>query len=316
MSPREALQNPAALFYLAAAFGLLLVGGCVLVVLRWGLRWNVDQAWQSYRGWLFIVPLTALGLFLGRESAILFLTGVGLWGFWEFARATGLDEDRYMTAGVHGGILAMGLTTLLPDPSRPAPGWYHLFMTLPVFVIAGILIIPVLRNRVQGQLHALALAIIGFIYFGWMWGHVAFLANATHAYAYLVYLLFAVELSDIAAFITGKLFGRHALRSNISPKKTWEGALGALLLSLALPWALWFTFPQFQPLDLLAVGLIVGIGGPAGDLSVSVIKRDLGLKDLGQTIPGHGGILDRIDSLIYAAPLFLHYIRFRYDLNP
>jgi phosphatidate cytidylyltransferase len=123
-----------------------------------------------------------------------------------------------------------------------------------------------------------------------------------------------VELNDVAAFVCGKLLGRHQLRSNISPKKTWEGALGALTVSLALPWALWFTFPHFRPVDLVGVGLIVGIGGQLGDLAISVIKRDLGIKDMGASIPGHGGILDRIDSVIYVAPLFFHYTRYFHDL--
>ena len=136
------------------------------------------------------------------------------------------------------------------------------------------------------------------------------------AYAYLGYLLFAVEVNDIAAFLAGKAFGRHPLRSAISPKKTWEGAAGALAVSGALPWALWFTFPHLEPLDLLAAGLIVGVGGQIGDLVISVIKRDLEIKDMGATIPGHGGILDRIDSLIYVAPLLFHYLRFRHGLNP
>jgi len=189
-------------------------------------------------------------------------------------------------------------------------------MALPVFVTAGLLAVPVLRNHARGQLRAVALAIVGFVYFGWMFGHVAFLANARHAYAYLLYLLFAVELNDVAAFLAGKLFGRHALRSNTSPKKTWEGSLGALAVSLALPWVLWFTFPHLGPQDLLAAGLIVGVGAQLGDLAVSVLKRDLGVKDLGSLIPGHGGILDRTDSLIYVAPLFFHYLRYRHDLNP
>jgi phosphatidate cytidylyltransferase len=316
MSPREALRSPVALFYIALAFGLLLGAGLLLAVLRWGLRRNVDQAWQSYRGWLFIVPLTGAALFLGREAAIVFFTGVALLGFREFARATGLYEDGYLTGGVHLGILAVGVVALVPDPAQRAPGWYGLFMALPVFVVAGLLAIPVLRDRVQGQLHALALAIVGFLLFGWMFGHVAFLANAKPAYAYLLYLLLAVELNDVAAFLAGKFFGRHALRRNISPKKTWEGSLGALAVSLALPWALWFTFPHLRPLDLLAAGLIVGVGGQLGDLAMSVIKRDLGVKDMGATIPGHGGILDRIDSLVYVAPLFFHYIRYRHGLDP
>jgi phosphatidate cytidylyltransferase len=315
MSPREALQSPVALFYAAAAFGVLFVAGLVLAVLRWLLNKNVDHAWQSYRGWLLMVPLIAMAIFLGREATIVFFTGVGLLGFREFARATVLDEDRSLTSVVYLGIVAMGVVALVPDPNLPALGWYGLFMALPTFVIAGILVVPIVCNRFEGQLHLLSLAIVGFVFFGWMFGHVAFLANATHAYAYLIYLLFAVGLNDVAAYVSGKMFGRHVLRSNISPKKTWEGSLGALAVSLSLPWALWFTFPHFQPYDLLAIGLIVGVGGQLGDLAISVIKRDLGLKDMGTTIPGHGGILDRIDSLIYVAPLYFHYIRYWYDLS-
>jgi phosphatidate cytidylyltransferase len=187
-------------------------------------------------------------------------------------------------------------------------------MTLPVFVISVILAIPILRNQIQGQLQALALAIVGYIYLGWMFGFLAFLANSEHPNSYLMYLLFAVELNDVAAFTCGKLLGRHPLRSNISPKKTWEGSLGALAVSLALPWALWPTFPHFTVRDLILTGLTVGIGGQFGDLAISVIKRDLGIKDMGATIPGHGGILDRIDSLIYVAPLFFHMVRYYHHL--
>src|SRR5437870_9422106 len=148
-----------------------------------------------------------------------------------------------------------------------------------------------------------------------MFGHVAFLVNSDHAYSYLGYLVLAVELNDVAAFAFGKLFGRHPLRSNISPKKTWEGALGAMAVSLLLPWLLRFSFPHFGTTQLLLTGLIIGVGGQLGDLSISVIKRDIGIKNMGVAIPGHGGILDRIDSLIYAAPLFFHMAGYFYGLR-
>ncbi len=314
MSPSAALGSPVFLFYLTIAVGLLLGAGALLAVLRWGLHKDVEQAWKAYLGWLIMVPLLLGAIFLGRETTIVFFTIVALFAFKEFARATGLYQDWSMTGVVYAGIIAAGLVSLVTDPSAKVPGWYGLFMALPVWVIAIILVIPIVRNQVQGQLQMLALSIVGFIYFGWMFGHLAFLANATHAYSYLLYLLFAVELNDVAAFTCGKLFGRHPLRSNISPKKTWEGALGALGVSLMLPWALHWTFPHFQARDCILVGLVVGIGGQLGDLAISVIKRDLGIKDLGVTIPGHGGILDRIDSLIYVAPLFLHTVRYWHDL--
>jgi phosphatidate cytidylyltransferase len=84
---------------------------------------------------------------------------------------------------------------------------------------------------------------------------------------------------------------------------------------MALPWALRFSFPFFGTTQLILTGLIVGIGGQLGDLAISVIKRDIGIKDMGAGLPGHGGILDRIDSLVYTAPLFFHMAGYFYDLR-
>jgi phosphatidate cytidylyltransferase len=168
-----------------------------------------------------------------------------------------------------------------------------------------------MRNRTQSQLQAMALALFGFICIGWMFLHVLFLADRIETLSYLLFLVTAVELSDVAAFTCGKIFGargRHPLRSKISPGKTWEGAIGGLAVAMALPWIMRFSLPRFGPLQLILTGLIVGVGGQLGDLAVSVIKRDLGQKDMGTAIPGHGGILDRIDSLSFAAPLFVHMI--------
>ena len=306
MTPAAALASPIFRFYAALLLGLLILAGLLLALFRWGLHRDVEHAWKAYRGWLVMIPTTLLCLFLGRYVSIGFFTLLSLLGFREFARATGLVRDRWLSGAVYLAILAVGLLSAIPDPTNNGHGWYGLFIALPVFVVAILMLIPILRNRAAGQLQNLALAILGFIYIGWMFGHLSFLTNATNAYGYLLYILFAVELNDVAAFTFGKLFGRHPLRSNISPKKTWEGALGALAVSMLLPWILHFSFDYFQPLQLILTGLIVGIGGQLGDLSISVIKRDVGVKDMGTAIRGHGGILDRIDSLIYAAPLFFH----------
>ena len=317
MSPSAALDSDVFLTYAAILGGLVLLAGVAIAVLRWGLRRNVAHAWQSYTAWLVMIPLALGMIFLGRLPTIAFFTLLAIFAFKEYARATGLYRDWLMTGTVYLGILAVGVVSAVYDPNfadRSVPGWYGLFAILPAYVIAAILLIPILRNRTAGQLQAIALAIVGFVYIGWMFGHLAFLANTRHAYGYLLYLIFAVELNDIAAYTCGKLLGRHPLRSNISPKKTWEGSLGALAVSLALPWAMWFSFPHFTPRDLILTGLIVGVTGQLGDLSMSVIKRDLGIKDMGSLIPGHGGILDRIDSLIYVTPLFFHMVRWYHDV--
>ncbi|MBI3990123.1 MAG: phosphatidate cytidylyltransferase [candidate division NC10 bacterium] len=315
MSPSAALQSEVFRLYLFIVGGLLGAAGVALAVLTWGLKKNVQSVWVTYRGWLMMVPAVMGCIFAGREATLVGSSLVALFGLKEFARATGLYHDWWMTGGAYLAIVAVSVVSLVADPFSGQPGWFGLFMTLPVYAIALLLMIPILRNRTEGQLQAVSLAIVGFIYIGWMFGHLGFLANSNHPYGYLLYMIFAVELNDVAAFTFGRLFGRHKLRSQISPNKTWEGSLGALTMSMIMPWILGFSFPHFGPVQRVLTGLIVGIGGQLGDLSISVIKRDLGVKDMGATIPGHGGILDRIDSLIYVAPLFLHMVNYFYGLR-
>src|SRR5215469_16246589 len=234
MSISAALGNPIFIRYLCLVGIMLVVAGGALATLKWGLHRNVTSAWQSLRGWLVMIPVVLLAIFLGRVSAIAFFTLLSVAGFWEYARATGLSGRGDLSLIVYLGIAACGAASLVPDPTSGAEGWYGIYMTLPVYVILALLAVPIVRNRVHDELRPLALAIVGFVYVGWMFCHLAFLANSTNAYGYLLYVLLAVELNDVAAFAFGKTLGRHPLRSNVSPKKTWEGSLGALAVSMAL----------------------------------------------------------------------------------
>ena len=119
--------------------------------------------------------------------------------------------------------------------------------SIPALVIALLLLVPILRNRFDGEVRKISLGVVAFVLLGWMWGHLGLLANSPNAYGYLCFLIFATEVTDVAAFTFGKIFGRHPLRSEISPRKTWEGALGALAVAMLLPWLLRFSFPFFGP---------------------------------------------------------------------
>ncbi len=115
------------------------------------------------------------------------------------------------------------------------------------------------------------------------------------------------ELNDIYQYLFGKRFGKRKIVPKVSPNKTVEGFLGALTATTATALALMFLTPFTLPEALMA-GMLIASAGFVGDVVVSMIKRDVGIKDSGTLIPGHGGILDRIDSLTYTAPLFFHYL--------
>ena len=296
--------------YLVIAGSVLVVAGAAIAILKFSLKKNAEHAWHAYRGWLMMIPLVIGAVLLGRTATIVFFGLIAMAGFTEFARATGLYRDWLITGWVYLGIIGVTIVTLIPPPGEQLIGWYGMFMALPVYVVAGILLMPILRDRTKGQLQLAALGIVGFIYIGWMFSHLAFLANSRNAAGWILFLLFAVPLCDVAAFTFGKMLGRHKMRPNISPNKTWEGSFGAFLVGMALPWIFRFSLEGFGTRELLLAGLIVGIGSQLGDLSISVIKRDIGIKDMGTLIEGHGGVLDRIDSLIYVAPLFFHMTRF------
>jgi len=125
----------------------------------------------------------------------------------------------------------------------------------------------------------------------------------------LLYLVAVVQLSDVLQYVFGKLFGRHKIAPNVSPNKTWEGFVGGVLCATLIGTALYWATP-FTPLEAAAMSLLVTLVGFLGGLVMAAIKRDRGVKDYGALIPGHGGVLDRIDSLTFAAPVFFHVTRF------
>src|SRR5215471_11215920 len=317
MSPQTAIHDPVFRTYFLIVLISLAVGGAILGFLRFALKKETASMFRTYWSWIFMAGIALLVVFLGRIPTIVGITLLAIFAFKEFARASGLYRDWWMTGAVYAGIVTVGIASLISHPrgDEPGTGWYGFFVAVPVFAIALILLIPILRNRARGELQRMSLAIVGFVYIGWMFGHLGFMANARNGYGFLCFIIFATGLCDVAAFTFGSIFGRHPLRSEISPNKTWEGAVGSLVVAMILPWLLRFSFPFFGTWQLILTGLIVGIGGQLGDLSISVIKRDIGTKDMAATIPGHGGILDRIDSLIYAAPLFMHMAGYYYPLK-
>jgi len=129
----------------------------------------------------------------------------------------------------------------------------------------------------------------------------------------LLYLVLVDQMSDVLQYVWGKLAGKHKIAPSVSPNKTWEGFLGGVATATLLGAALWWATP-FTPLQAAGMSLVITLLGFAGGLVMSAIKRDAGVKDFGAVIEGHGGILDRIDSLCFAAPIFFHLVR--YFLTP
>jgi len=130
--------------------------------------------------------------------------------------------------------------------------------------------------------------------------------------ALVLFLVVLTQLNDVAQYVWGKTLGRHKVVPSVSPNKTVEGLIGGIVTTTLLALLL---APVLTPLTLphrIAAGLMIGAGGFLGDITIGAVKRDIGVKDAGTMLPGHGGILDRINSLTYTAPMFFHFYRFYY----
>lgn len=177
-------------------------------------------------------------------------------------------------------------------------------------VVLALAVLFLFRYRViETVTRDLALSILGLCYVPLLLGHAGLLRQLDHGREWVALVLLIVMASDSLAYFVGMACGRHRLYAAISPKKSIEGALGGLaggiLGTLA---ARYWLLPQLQPLDVVLLGLGVGAFSQVGDLVESMFKRSFAVKDSGALFPGHGGLLDRLDSLLFAFPVTYYYV--------
>ncbi|HEV7401914.1 MAG TPA: phosphatidate cytidylyltransferase [Chthoniobacteraceae bacterium] len=270
-------------------------------------------------------------LLTGSEiGCLLVLCGLGFIGLWEyFAGLRGKQIAAFTGVGLSGGLLLLVGTFLSFSGLLGHGKGFALGVVAPEAEI-GLLVLCVLavltsqlflKNREPIPLSAAAFTLLGIVYVAWLFGFATKLIyftprdGAGHLTGqwYLLYLLVVAKFSDMGAYLTGSLIGKHPMVPHISPKKTWEGFAGALLFSTAGSFALlWLLGPKLhllRPLDALVLGLGLGLAAVVGDLVESIVKRSLDLKDSGSLLPGIGGALDLIDSVLFTAPLLYYYLR-------
>lgn len=292
------------------AGALALIGGASMR-LRTDRPELMRELWLRYASWVAIALVVVGALAAGATAWIVLVGVLSILAFREYARAVGLWRDRGVQAVVLVLMAAIYGCVLWPYPTAsPEPGWYGLFMAMPVYATLALLVIPVVRDRFEHMVQTVCLALLGVIYFGWMLAHLAYLVHLPGGVGLVLLLLALVSLHDVAAFCVGKLLGRHPLRPALSPRKTWEGTLGALAVVLIATQGLAWLVPCYPRVHLSVLGLLVGAGATLGDLALATIKRDVGIKDWGTALPGHGGLLDRLNSLVFTAPICFHYVRY------
>jgi phosphatidate cytidylyltransferase len=257
-----------------------------------------------WRSWLWLVLFMFGPILLGAAWVMAAVALLSLLCYREYAGATGLSAERAISAVVVLGILAVTFAV--------ADHFDRLFFATAALAVGAIAVVTIPQDRPQGYLRRVALGIFGFLLFGYSFGYLGFIANDDRYRPLLILLLLSVELNDILAFCVGRTIGGPKLLPNTSPGKTVAGSVGALVLTTALVvglgHAVFAGTPMDRPVPLLTLGAGISVLGQLGDLLVSSVKRDVGVKDLGTAIPGHGGLLDRFDSLVLVPPAYFHFL--------
>ena len=296
--------NHSYLVFCALTAGVMIAAKIVIAFLR--NRPNSKSAAEialvAYRPWVVMAPLILVIIGLGHQVTTLSLMILSLCCAKEFAKATGLYRDWHFMTTIYLGIVGIYVAIWFDS--------FGIFNAMPIYAVSLIFLLPILLNNAQGMVQKAALSVICIVYMGWFLAHLAFLNKFSNGTAYLLYVVFGTELSDISAFVSGKIFGQRRYFSNISPNKTIEGSLGALAVTVLYSLAIRPLLPEMHFSLLMLSTVVIWAGGSIGDLVISFIKRDVGIKDMGNLIPGHGGLLDRFDSLIFVAPLYFHLLKF------
>jgi len=308
------VKDPALVRLVGGILALLVVASALGAVLARkagseAARATVANLNARIRAWWLMVAVFTIAVWTGGIGSIVLFALMSLLALREFVTLAPTRREDHRTL-LWSFFAVTPLQYLLI-----AIRWYGLFaIMIPVYAFVLVAVSNVIAGRTDRFLERTATI---------HWGLMVCVYCVSHAPALLileipgyrsnakllVFLVLVVQLSDVLQYVFGKLFGRHRIAPVISPNKTWEGFLGGVIAASGIGTALWWATP-FTPVEALAMSIAITLAGFAGGLVMSAIKRDRGVKDYGALIAGHGGMLDRIDSLCFAAPVFFHLTRF------
>lgn len=294
---------------IALIFGILIFASSLFFVVgRTKPQLNLKELKSRTNSWWVMTILFMVVIFLDKKISFAAIAFLSFITFRELYSILGLREsDR---RAIFWALLAIPIQYYLGYI-----GWYGAFIIfIPVVMFLFVPFRLVLKGDTVGIIRSMSALQWALMLSVFCISHMAYLLslpelpNFTNGgMGLLLFLVFLTEINDVMQFVWGKLLGKHKITPKVSPNKTWEGFIGGILSTTLIGYGLGFLTPLL-PWQVVLVSFMVGIAGFFGDLVISATKRDLGIKDTGNVIPGHGGILDRMDSLIYTAPVFFHLV--------
>jgi len=296
---------PAVWWALAAIFAAL---GAATVIVRLIDHDPESELRLRMRSWWFMIAVFTVAMVVDRVVSTVFLGFIAYLALKEYLSLIPVRR-------VDRTVLLWAYLAVPVQFYWAHTGWYGMFIVfVPVWMFLLLPLVMTLMGETRGFLTAVGTLSWGLMMTVFALSHTAMLlglapleAGGAAGPGLLLFLVVATQFNDVAQFTVGKLFGRRKILPRVSPKKTWAGFLGGVAATTVLAAAMG---PFLSTMDWgwsALAGAMIAVAGFCGDVTISAMKRDLGVKDASHLIPGHGGILDRVDSLAYSAPVFFHF---------
>jgi phosphatidate cytidylyltransferase len=277
-------------------YGPIFALAIVITLLARNTGWGRNMT-QAITSWFVIFILFIGTAFFGPEAVAVLVVPIAILAMREY----------YKHAGVCGrDVLVPAAALIIVSAFALATGRQKLFYYMPVLASIVLLVIRMFYRPVDGFVKSAGLRVFGFLYWGWCPLYFIQVNRLADGFGGVIFLCSMIALNDNTAYYVGKLLGKNSpkLAPKISPNKTWVGFLGGTIATLLCAPIFGYALPHVSLSSRLMIAAVIACSIPLGDLIESAMKRDMGIKDSGSLIPGHGGVMDRFDSWCFTAPIF------------
>jgi phosphatidate cytidylyltransferase len=256
------------------------------------------QSWASIKSWLIAAPLLFAVMGLPEPWPLVFLTLLAILGAKIFFQIMGMFHRSYFVLICYAGIIGLGFCT-----------WYHrldLYNFMPMIVLGASCLVPLIRNSYKRMIQYMSLTLLAFIFLGWSFMHLGLILRFPNGVYQVMYLIILTEFCDNTNLAFHRYLGGWRLVPGINARRTLGSTTVAVVLTLFLAGSMRFLLPDGSEKYWLASGLVASLGGFVGDLVMTVVRRDAGVKTVGPFILGRGDFLNRMDRLIFVAPIYYY----------
>jgi len=282
-----------AIIVLSIIFG----SGLIVYFLR-QQNYYFTASWASIKSWLVVAPILFILMGLPTPFPLIVLMAIAIMGAKTYFQIMGMFHRSYFVLICYAGIVALGVCAYFNR--------VDIYNVMPMAVLGVSCLVPMLRNSYKRMIQYTSLTLLGFIFLGWSFMHLGLILHLENGIYQVLYLVILTEFCDNTNLALGRYFGKFKIFPKLNPRRTLGGLAVSTLATLFLAGAMRFLLPDGSNKYWLTAGLIASLGGFIGDLVMSVIRKDAGVKIVGPFILGRGDFLHRMDRLIFVAPIYYY----------